>query len=108
LTYLQIHELHDGSCLRLRLTGELDIGSVPELRHRIEELRDEKLPVRLDLSGLEFMDSSGIHLLVTAFDHARTDGWDFEVDPALTPQVARLFRLSNVHFLVGSMAMDGD
>jgi anti-anti-sigma factor len=107
VSYLEIHELHDGTRLRLRLTGELDIGSAPELRHRIEELREEKLPVRLDLSGLEFMDSTGIHLLVNAFDRARADGWDFEVDPVLTPQIERLFELTNVRFLVGSLAADG-
>jgi anti-anti-sigma factor len=106
LTYLQIHELHDGTCLRLRITGELDIGSALPVRRRLEELRAEKLPTRLDLSGLEFMDSTGIHLLVNAFDQARADGWDFEIEPALTPQVERLFGLTNVWFLVGSLAME--
>lgn len=108
MNYLQIHELHDDSCLLLRLTGELDIGSVPSVRSRMEELRAENLPVRLDLSGLNFMDSSGVHLLVTTFDQARADGWDFEIDPALTPQVERLFALTNVRFLVGSLAMNGN
>jgi anti-anti-sigma factor len=108
LNYLQIHELHDDTCLRLRLSGELDIGSVPAIRSRVEELRADKLPVRLDLSRLTFMDSSGVHFLVTTFDQARSDGWDFEVDPTLTPQVERLFALTNVRFLVGSFAMDAN
>jgi anti-anti-sigma factor len=107
LTYLKIQELHDGSCLRLRITGELDLGSAPAVRVRLEELRAEKLPTLLDLSGLQFMDSTGIHLLVNVFDRARAEGWDFEIEPVLTPQVERLFELANVRFLVGSLAMDG-
>jgi anti-anti-sigma regulatory factor len=53
------------------------------------------------------MDSTGIHLLVNVFDRARAEGWDFEIEPVLTPQVERLFELANVRFLVGSLAMDG-
>lgn len=107
MDYFQIHELQDDSCLRLRLTGELDIGSVPAIRNRVEELRAQNVAVRLDLSRLEFMDSSGVHFLVTTFDQARADGWDFEIDPTLTSQVERLFALTNVRFLVGSLAMNG-
>jgi anti-sigma B factor antagonist len=80
----------------LRLTGELDLASVSVLENRLERLRAEKQSVRLDCSSLGFMDSTGIHLLISAFNQARADGWQFEVDPDLSPQVEQLFKLTDV------------
>ena len=42
------------------------------------------------------MDSTGIHLLISAFNHARADGWRFEVDPDLSRPVEQLFKLTDV------------
>ena len=104
MTYLEINESPDGICIRLQLSGELDLGSAPTLRRRLDELRSENRGVRLDLSGLEFIDSSGIHLLIDAFCHSDTDGWDFEVDPTLSPQVERVFELTDLWTLIGHRA----
>jgi anti-sigma B factor antagonist len=98
--YFEIHEAPDGEWLRLRLVGELDLGSAPALRQRLAQLRAAKRPARLDLSGLEFMDSTGIHLLTGAFNHARKDGWQLAIEPALAPQVDRLVKLAGLDRLI--------
>jgi anti-anti-sigma factor len=94
--YFEIHEQQEGACVRLQLTGELDIASEPFLRNRLQQLRAEKRLVRLDLSSLDFIDGSGIRLLVSAFNQAREDRREFEVDPDVSPQVERLFKLANL------------
>jgi anti-sigma B factor antagonist len=94
--YFEIHEHQQGERVRLRLTGELDMASVPVLRNRLEQLRVERRLVRVDLSGLDFMDGSGVRLLISAFNHAREDGWEFEVDPDVSPQIERLFKVANL------------
>ena len=94
--FFVIHERQEGGRLRLQLTGELDVASAPVLRNRLEQLRAEKRLVRLDLSSLEFMDCSGIRLLIRTFNHAGGDGWEFEVDPDVSPQVERLFKVANL------------
>lgn len=99
--YFEIHEQPEDGRLRLQLTGELDLVSVSLLKNRLERLRAEKQPVRLDLSRLEFMDSAGIHLLISTFNHAREDGWRFEVDPDLSPQVEHLFKLTDLERITG-------
>ncbi len=50
----------------LRLTGELDIGGVPELRqHAQAELAVGRCKIlTIDMAGLTFIDSSGLGLLV--------------------------------------------
>ena len=56
----------DGRCLTLRLIGELDHAAAQEVMPGIEDAVEEYLPRRcvLDLSGLSFMDSSGIALIL--------------------------------------------
>lgn len=79
--------------LRLSLTGELDRAAAPSLEHRLTRLRVSRSPVRLDLSNLDFIDSSGIHLLVQTIGEARLKHWQVEIEPELSPQVKRLFKL---------------
>jgi len=51
------------------LRGELDLATAPELEQLLTERIDANQEVIVDLRGLEFMDSSGIRVLVAA--HAR-------------------------------------
>jgi anti-sigma B factor antagonist len=101
-TYFAIQEGHEGDSVRLRLSGELDLGSAPVLRQRLEQLRAERRLVRLDLSRLEFMDSTGVHTLLQAVTASREDGSRLRVDPDLAPQVHRVLTLVQLEdFLVG-------
>lgn len=78
----------DGT-LRLMLIGELDVAAIDHLSTRLRELRKAGYPVRLDLSELQFIDSSGIQEVIRALSDARHDGWNLGVDGPMTEQVAR-------------------
>lgn len=91
----------------MQLTGELDLASAPVLENRLERLRAENQPVRLDLSRLGFMDSTGIHVLIRAFNHSRADGWQFEVDPDLSAQVEVLFKVTDMERITAAHGMNG-
>jgi anti-anti-sigma factor len=88
-----IYESTADGVLRLSLSGELDRWSVPILEDRLSRLRAVKAPVRLHLSKLEFIDSTGIRLLIQSVGDARIKGWQFQIDSELAPQVMSLFRL---------------
>jgi anti-anti-sigma factor len=92
-TPFEIHESRTDGWLRLSLTGELDRAAAPMLENRLAPLRVKRSRVRLDLSRLEFIDSSGIHLLVQTIGEARLKHWEVEIEPDLSPQVRRLFKL---------------
>ncbi len=79
--------------MRLSLTGELDRASAPILEGRLASLRVVKRPVRLDLSRLDFIDSTGIRLIVQSVGDARIKGWQFQIDRDLSAPVASVFRL---------------
>ncbi|HEY5317850.1 MAG TPA: STAS domain-containing protein [Solirubrobacteraceae bacterium] len=80
----------------LELAGELDLESAPELDRRLRELEAAN-PVLLliDLSRLEFMDSSGLAVIVRAGRAARTNGHRLSLRRG-TAQVQRLFELTGV------------
>ena len=100
---MQIHESPSGGSLRLGLTGELDLASAPKLEDRLALLRATKSAVRLDLSKLEFIDSTGIYLLIKTVGEARIKGWPFQIEADVRPQVMRLFRLVHLeHFLMSA------
>ena len=54
------------------IRGELDLATAPELEAAIQGRLDDGQDVVVDLRELEFMDSTGLRVLVAA--HARVEG----------------------------------
>lgn len=79
--------------------GELDLLTVPELEQGLLRALPEGETV-LDLSGVSFIDSSGIALLVSVSKLARQNGWRLQVQRPSAP-VARLIDLTGVGGLLG-------
>lgn len=94
------HASYDGMA-RLRLTGELDMGSAPEFSAAVDRLLDDgahRLLVELD--RLIFLDSVGMAAFVRADSRtAATGGW-LRLTGA-TGQVARVLRISGLDELLG-------
>ena len=59
----------------LVVQGELDIAAGDALRVRIEAACRETDRLMIDLSGVEYMDSTGLSQLVWAHSEARLRGW---------------------------------
>ena len=74
-----VEERLGDSTIVLRLSGELDLGTAPELRQRLDELSGDGVTLRLDLSTLDFMDSTGVSLLIAATQAAQDGGPSFEL-----------------------------
>jgi anti-anti-sigma factor len=71
-------QLSDGT-RRLALKGELDMVSAPEVSARLEELARDGSAVRLDLSELSFMDSTGVRVIYTASRALQENGGRLEI-----------------------------
>lgn len=98
---LEIQESEEPSRLRVSVTGEIDLATAPALEAHLERLRAEKRAVRLDLSAVEYVDSTGIRTLIDAVTQARSEGVSFEVEDAFTPGVKHLFEVVQLHRLLG-------
>ena len=105
--HLDIEESEHNRSVRLKLTGELDLGSEPVLRRRLDQLRADGSSVLLDLSSLGFMDSTGLRLMIDMLQSSQQDGWNLRIASDLSPQVLRLFRLVHFDRLIVDAPSDG-
>ncbi|MGW4599585.1 STAS domain-containing protein [Streptomyces argyrophyllae] len=77
----------------LRVAGELDHHTGPRLRQTVEEvLRGPGTGIVADLSELEYCDSTGVTVLITACRRAEALGSSFSV-ARLSPAMTQLFRV---------------
>jgi anti-sigma B factor antagonist len=83
--------------IRVRPEGDLDMRTVPEVDDRLREAFDGSATlVIVDLSGLRFMDSTGLTLLARWNNASRRDGFDFALVKG-HERIHRLFTLTGMH-----------
>lgn len=82
----------------LRLLGDVDLHSSPQARTAILDCLKEKMPLRIELSAVTYMDSSGVASLVEGYQTARKQGLDFALVAVAAPalNVLKLARLDKV------------
>lgn len=83
-------QVDDAGVVCLCLSGELDLVTGLELELRLSGLRSQDVPVRVDLAQLEFIDSSGLRVLITALKRARDEGWALEIGSEVGEWVRRV------------------
>jgi anti-sigma B factor antagonist len=85
----------DGA-VRLALIGELDIAVADAVEHRLRQLTDDGQAGVIDLSQLDFIDSSGVQTVVLGLKHARKAGRELEVDRRVSSSVERLIEMMGI------------
>ncbi len=93
---LEVHRRADPHGVVLVLEGEVDLGSAPKIEHelrKIQEARPERIVI--DLRRLDFMDCTGLALMIRAQRTAQASGHRLALrrGPA---QVQRLFQLTGL------------
>ena len=93
------------NALIVRLTGELDHGAAEEMRGELDGLiaRTGTKRLILDLSGLEFMDSSGIGLIIGRYKRLRRRGGTVAVT-GVNGRMDRLFKMAGLYQVVERLA----
>jgi len=80
----------------IRLRGELDIESAPDLERVLLRSRPAHQRVVLDLAELKFMDSTGLRVLLRARAAADEGRWEISMRN-VPPTIRRLFDMTGVH-----------
>ena len=76
--------------------GELDMATVGAVEHELRrQVAAGTRAVVLDLRGLSFMDSSGLHLVARWTAEASRDGFEFQIEPG-SSVVQRVFELAGM------------
>jgi anti-sigma B factor antagonist len=93
---LQIQsEVLDGTTI-LVPRGDVDLGSAPQLRSALSPLLDGGNPrLLLDLSGVGFMDSTGVGVMVNALNRVKEKGGAIAFC-GVTPRVHRILQIAGL------------
>jgi anti-anti-sigma factor len=95
-----VEEHNQGSAWILAVTGELDLRTSPELEERLTRVWAAGAElVILDLRQIEFMDSSGLRVLLGAHQRAQESGRRFALVRG-ADQVERVLTLTGVRDLL--------
>jgi anti-sigma B factor antagonist len=90
----------------LRIRGELDALSAPELRPALDALVEERRgDIVVDLSELRLIDSSGVGALVSLYKRVRANGGSVRFT-GVTAQPLVIFKLLRLDVVFG-LAADG-
>ena len=83
-------------------SGDVDLEHSPKAREVLLECVERARKVLVDLSGVEYIDSSGVASLVEAFQRAKKSGVEFALVSVNAParrvlELARLDKVFTIH-----------
>jgi anti-anti-sigma factor len=95
-TGFSITKTERGGRVIVLIRGELDLATAPELETAIGESVDAGHDVVVDLRELEFMDSSGLRVLVSAHKRAQSGPRFQIVRPPAGGPIAKILAIAGV------------
>jgi anti-anti-sigma factor len=82
---------------RILVHGEMDLSTSAVVDREVRRAEaSDAASIVLDLDQLEFMDASGVQMLLDASARSRTDGDRLRITRGSAPQVQRVFELTGV------------
>ena len=85
----------DGTAV-LTVKGEVDVATAPRLReHVIDLVADGHRRIVVDIEGVEFLDSTGLGVLVGALKRVRSHGGELEL-VCTRPRILKVFEVTGL------------
>jgi len=100
------HEIREEQgALVVAFNGDIDLQSSPEARQVLLEAVGKNMPILVDLSGVGYIDSSGVASLVESFQTARKGGQNLVLVSVSdgAKRVLQLARLDKVFTICDSL-----
>jgi anti-sigma B factor antagonist len=92
--------LADTGATVLKATGRLDMIAAPQFKNLVAAaVNGKKTPVVVDLSGVVFMDSSGLGALISGLRATRQTGSDLRIAGA-TSQVLSVLKITRIDRII--------
>ncbi len=83
-------------CVLLTVEGEIDVYTAPLLRQKLVELADSAVPrVLVNLEPVQFLDSTGLGVLVAALNRFRRQDGDVELVCSQS-RILRVFEITGL------------
>lgn len=96
---LVVHQIVEPDSVRLALHGELDLSNAKTVDLTLAEAFASGQDLVIDLGKLEFLDSTGVSLLVMAMTRPDADKLSFL--PSASPEVSRLLKMTGLDVRMG-------
>jgi anti-anti-sigma factor len=90
----------EGTEVRVRVTGAVDIRTAPELERTLARALQPGCHLRLDLSAVWFIDSTGLRAIATAAHRAHASGGVLTLDSPLPHQARRMIEITGLERLL--------
>jgi len=87
----------NGPIRRISVAGELDLDTAPELERELRAARARGAPIVIDLSACEFIDSSGLALIVQSWRELEAQAGSSLALCCASDQVERLLRITGAY-----------
>lgn len=102
---MQIESREEGGYIILALSGDVDLSCSPEARKHILDVLEASNNLLVDLSGISYIDSSGVASLVEGFQTAKKQKLKFgligvSASALSVLQLARLDKVFPIHATV--------
>jgi len=93
---LGITEQFRDNWVLLQINGEIDMATGPELRQRIVQyVQEGHLHIILDLAKVDFIDSTGLGVLIGGLKRTRSHGGDLQCI-GLSESLKEMFKLTGL------------
>jgi anti-sigma B factor antagonist len=79
LPHLRVHRRRASGAVVVGVVGDVDRNTVPELEEQVVDATRADVPLVLDLTGVTFLDSTGLSALVRCHQRGQRDGTGFRV-----------------------------
>jgi anti-anti-sigma factor len=83
----------EGGWVRVRVEGELALTSSPVLELAVERELEANSDILLDLSAIDFIDSTGLRAMTSLVRAARANGRKLKLSADLPPHARRLMEI---------------
>jgi anti-sigma B factor antagonist len=97
LMELKVTSRPQGECIVMSVQGEIDLYTVPRLQRALAEAlaTGERVRLVVDMSGVDFCDSTGVNVLLAAHRQAREAGGDLEL-ASPRPAVRKILQVTGL------------
>jgi anti-sigma B factor antagonist len=81
----------------LEVGGEIDVATAPRLREQLIKLvNDERFRIVVDLSAVDFIDSTGLGVLIGALKRVRTHDGNLSL-VCSEPRIVKVFEITGLN-----------
>ncbi|WP_339253506.1 STAS domain-containing protein [Sporosarcina sp. FSL W8-0480] len=105
---LQVNILEDNSVQYFKVVGEIDAFTAPVLKDRLSAVQEvQGLKAELDLSEVEYMDSTGLGVFVGFYKAVTANGGHVKIT-GLNRRLNRLFEITGLNEIIDIEMMESE